>query len=589
LGSFTFQTDEMMNIRTPSLVPAAAAMLLTVAWLVSCGSPTAPLPDLSIVTQSVPDAIRLQPYQATVEATGGNGQYTWTHTAGSLPPGITLGRTDAGQGMLSGTPQEAGHFTFTLRAQSGDGQTSSRTFTIVVDASLSIVTASLPPAFLGSVYSEAIHAAGGDGEYDWAVTAGELPPGLELGVDDQGQGDQAIISGMPEDEGVFTFTVTVTTGDGDSASRQFTITVSPQLPLAVETPAVPPALVEATYDVQLTSTGGGAGPVTWAIVEGSLPPGLTMTSAGRIQGTPTTPVAAAFTVEARTPEGETVRRTFQLEAVENRTGEFNITIFPVAPVPSGILPHLEKAVADWEAAVTGNLPSIPIRTSSFDPSGCGGFIRLADGTSVDDVMIIVSIEPIDGPGGVLGRAGPCLIRTSGRLPLLGVVILDADDLASRIGDQELTHIISHEIGHVLGFGTLWTDRSLLAGGGGSDPRFLGTNAVREYNDLGGSGNVPVENTGGSGTRDSHWRKSVFGTERMTGYSAGPGVFQPLSRVSIASLLDLGYVVDLSAADAYSLPSAMEALPEGFIPFREILLEPIGTVDPDGRTRRLDPR
>jgi hypothetical protein len=579
----------MMNIRTPRLLPAAAALLVTAAWLVSCGSPTAPLPDLRIVTQSVPDATRRQPYEATVEATGGDGAYTWSLSAGTIPPGLTLSQTQAGQARLTGTPQEAGHFTFTLRAQSGDGQSASRPYTIVVAPSLTIATASLPPAFVGSTYSQAIHAVGGDGEYDWAVTAGSLPPGLELGVDDLGQGDQAIISGVPEEQGVYTFTLTVMTRDGDSASRQFTITVSPPLPLTIETPAVPPALVGATYDVQLSSTGGGAGPVTWSIADGSLPPGLTMTSAGRIQGTPTAPVAASFTVEARTPAGETARRTYALPAVENRTGEFNITIFPVTPIPSGILPHLEKAVADWEAAVTGNLPSIPIRTSSFDPSGCGGFIRLPDGTSVDDVMIMISIEPIDGPGGVLGRAGPCLIRTTGRLPLLGFIVLDADDLTPRIGDQELTHIISHEIGHVLGFGTLWRDQNLLSGGGSNDPRFLGQHAIREYNDLGGLGNVPVENTGGAGTRDGHWRNSIFRTERMTGYSSGPGVFQPLSRVSVASFLDLGYVVDLSQADAYSLPSAMEAMPEGFIPFREILEEPIGTVDPDGRTRRLHPR
>ena len=69
--------------------------------------------------------------------------------------------------------------------------------------------------------------------------------------------------------------------------------------------------------------------------------------------------------------------------------------------------------------------------------------------------------------------------------------------------------------------------------------------------------VPVENTGGSGTRDSHWRESVFDAELMTGYM-NAGVANPLSAVTAASLRDLGYSVDVARADSYALSSA--ALP-----------------------------
>ena len=66
--------------------------------------------------------------------------------------------------------------------------------------------------------------------------------------------------------------------------------------------------------------------------------------------------------------------------------------------------------------------------------------------------------------------------------------------------------------------------------------------------------VPVENTGGPGTAGGHWRESVFGNELMTGY-LNPGT-NPLSAMTIAAMIDLGYSVSLTAADAYSFTSAL---------------------------------
>jgi hypothetical protein len=67
--------------------------------------------------------------------------------------------------------------------------------------------------------------------------------------------------------------------------------------------------------------------------------------------------------------------------------------------------------------------------------------------------------------------------------------------------------------------------------------------------------LPVENKGGQGTRNSHWRETVFGNELMTGFLSG--TTQPLSRMTIASLADLGYKVDPSVADEFNLPSHLE--------------------------------
>ena len=115
----------------------------------------------------------------------------------------------------------------------------------------------------------------------------------------------------------------------------------------------------------------------------------------------------------------------------------------------------------------------------------------------------------------------------------------------------------HEMAHVIGFGTIWSDLGLLQGAGTVNPLFVGANAMREYGILKGDSSpsaVPVANTGGPGTRDSHWREAIFVNELMTGW-LGSGV-NPISKITIGSFEDLGYQVNYEAADNYSLPSAL---------------------------------
>ena len=131
---------------------------------------------------------------------------------------------------------------------------------------------------------------------------------------------------------------------------------------------------------------------------------------------------------------------------------------------------------------------------------------------------------------------------------------DTFDLDSLERDGSLLNVIIHEMGHVLGHGTIWRSRGVLVGAGSNNPVFLGENAMVEFGVLLGTNQptpVPVANRGGRGTADSHWRESTFGRELLTGRLNG-GV-NPISRMSIASLSDLGYQVDLDADDPYQLP------------------------------------
>jgi hypothetical protein len=200
----------------------------------------------------------------------------------------------------------------------------------------------------------------------------------------------------------------------------------------------------------------------------------------------------------------------------------------------------EQAAQKWESVIVGELPN-----------------AVYGGVAVDDLLIDARAVPIDGRGNVLGQAGPDRFRTVSRLPYHGSMEFDSADLASMQASGTLLGVILHEMGHVLGVGTLWSMKGLIFGEGGPNPIFIGSQAVAAYNSIFGisASSVPVENTGGFGTRDGHWRESIFSTELMTGW-VGPGSYTPLSRITVGSLADLGYSVNYAAADPYARPGSL---------------------------------
>lgn len=187
------------------------------------------------------------------------------------------------------------------------------------------------------------------------------------------------------------------------------------------------------------------------------------------------------------------------------------------------------------------------------PASFNGCLGVGPTGTIEGMVIDIQVTPIDGTNGILGSAGPCRTAADG-LPRAGLMRFDSADVAGLMLDGRFVQVVEHEMAHVLGVGTMWSSMSLISGSGTSDPRFTGSNAVTEWHALGGTGDVPVEAAGGSGTAEAHWRESVFVSELMTGWlNWGTN---PISRLTIASLADLGYQVDLSQADGYTLPSGL---------------------------------
>jgi PKD repeat protein len=288
---------------------------------------------------------------------------------------------------------------------------------------------------------------------------------------------------------------------------------------------------------------------------------------------PTSPILGGFQVEVRTSPGSTL-------TAAQRTA-------------------VETAVARWSELITGDTPE----TSLVRAAGtCGGAATPALDEVVDDLVIYLEFESIDGAGGTLGSAGPCIVRSIG-LPVLGGMRFDTADLETLESLGLLDEVILHEMGHVLGFGTLW-DLSFgatvvfdflqdptPASGTILDTHFDGPFAIAAFDEVSdpdytAGAKVPVENDNeefGPGSLNGHWREGIFTNELMSPRINLGG--NPLSRVTVESLRDMGYVVNAAAADPYSRSfNLVSGVAEPGVEMGDdIWRGPVEVVDAAGRT------
>ncbi len=243
------------------------------------------------------------------------------------------------------------------------------------------------------------------------------------------------------------------------------------------------------------------------------------------------------------------------------TGRYNVTVTftGVTATSNGgwtsALQNTFVAAANRiSAMITGDVPDVTV-----------------NGRKVDDISITASLTTIDGVGGILGQAGPTALRSASLLPATATMQFDTADAQTYQAAGLFDEIVTHEMLHSIGFGTIWSYKGLTSG-----MNFIGKNTVAAYNklvtqyasthraslvladgvtlkkDL-----VPLETQGGSGTAGAHWAENVFNTELMTGYidtkAVNGSAIDPLSAMTIASLKDLGYATAASApADSYKL-------------------------------------
>jgi hypothetical protein len=167
---------------------------------------------------------------------------------------------------------------------------------------LALSPATLPNGTVGVAYSQTMAASGGTPPYTFKVTSGTLPTGLTLTP-------AGVLAGTPTTAATFNFTIEVTDANGCFAFLPYTIIVAvaptppPGCPAITLAPAtLPNGTVGVAYTQAITGSGGTA-PYTFAVISGTLPAGLTLTSAGVLAGTPSTATTATITIRGTDVNG----------------------------------------------------------------------------------------------------------------------------------------------------------------------------------------------------------------------------------------------------------------------------------------------
>lgn len=256
--------------------PLEASGSLPITWEIVGGTPPAPLTDNN-------------PYADRVFWRGGG-----------LPSGLALDKF-SGQ-IVGSTGPTATPASFSIKATNANGSYTQALALSVTDVDTGVPVfkvISLPKYRIGHswyIYNDGevtgtyLHASGSTLNRVWSVTSGSLPTGLQL---EASTGRVLNINGGGQPTaGVYNFTATVTTAAG-SASQAYSLTViagNSDIP-AISSRSTPDSarlglFYDRNYMVCSPRDGATLSPVTWSLTGGSLPSGLTLSSAGVVTGTP---------------------------------------------------------------------------------------------------------------------------------------------------------------------------------------------------------------------------------------------------------------------------------------------------------------
>lgn len=392
-GTLSSQTPTSVTYNAPASVTSAFTATVTAASITdttkSASVQIKVSPPPTIATTSLPAATAGIAYSSTLIVSGGTAPFHWTVISGTLPAGLTLSST----GVISGIPTGASSGSVTFQVTDHAGISASQAITVTVNppAPLTITTASLPGATLGTAYSQLLQATGGVPSYQWSVTAGSLPAGLSLS-------SAGVISGTPSGTtGTSSFTVKVTdsqTPTPATKTANLSITVS-RAPLSVTTTSLLGGGIGNAYSQTLQAT-GGTPPYTWSITAGTLPAGLTLTlSTGDISGTPTATGTSSFTVrvtDSTTPTAGTA--TAALSITINAALAITTTTLPGGSVHSAYSATVNASggVQPYAWSVTSG--SLPAGLSINSGTGVISGTPTATGTSHFTVTATDSESPV---------------------------------------------------------------------------------------------------------------------------------------------------------------------------------------------------
>jgi hypothetical protein len=349
-------------------------------------------PPPAIKNQQLPNPIVGASYSQTVSVSGGTGPFTFTVTKGALPPGLSLNSTT---GLISGTPTASGPVSFTITVTDSNGVIGSQSFSPTTSRVTITTTSPLPGGTEGIGYAPfTLLATGGTQPYIWKVSVGALPAGLSLNSA-TGQ-----IGGQPAAGGTANFTIQVTDANGVIASAPFTLAI---LSSTIVTPVLPIPVLGSFYSAQLLPPVPGAA-FTWSLSAGSsLPPGLTLSSAGLISGTPVALGSFTVTVQATDSSNNTTTTiTFPLTV---KQAPFTLTIQVPPGTPQPQFPITVTLAQAYPVDLTGEL------VLQFTPNPAAPVIDPAIGFNTVPASDTVSFTIPKGQTSAVFTPSPLLVQT----------------------------------------------------------------------------------------------------------------------------------------------------------------------------------